>query len=392
MGQYNQNVPEDLKKYRLEFGNRIREQHLKEGWNYDIDAFETRPYWPLEPKNDVEFYLWAWKEIAPLILESKKVVKVGRGTGSYDRRVMSLCNPGLGERYAATATLFADIQLLGPGEEAPSHRHTPCATRFILEGDSGWTNVTGDRVYLSPGDIVYCGPNFWHDHKNEGTKDFIFLDVLDIPLLQFLGVSEWYFNYEEVSGSSDDIHHPKVTPEGFDKSHEKYIHPWARPRFDVPSRRYNEIQHFPWTDIRTQLMILSEEKGSPTDGIYLQFQNPHTRNPIGPTVDICSQMIRAGEKTSTHRHSWATICTCVEGSAEIVIDGESHQFTQGDIFVIPGWTWHAWQNTNAEPCFIHSISDYSVMERLGFAREQCKNTSITDTGWQNIPFTRIVKD
>ena len=388
MGQYKQTEPDALHQHRQDYARRIRAQALKEGWNYDTDAFETRPYWPLEPKNDVQFYRWPWSEVNPLIKEAKEVVRVGRGTGAYDRRVVSLCNPGLGERYAATATLFADIQLLAPGEEAPSHRHTPCATRFILEGH-GWTNVTGDRVRLEVGDIVYCGPDYWHDHKNEGDSDFIFLDVLDIPLLQYLGVSEWYFNYPEVSGSEDDIHYPKTTPDNFDKDHEKYIHPWARPRFDVPARRYNEIQHFPWVDVRRQLMRLADEKGSATDGIILQFQNPHTRNPIGPTVDIGSQMIRAGEKTASHRHTWATIFTCVEGRTELIVNNETHQIEAGDIFVIPGWAWHAWHNPHQSPCFVHSISDYSVMERLGFAREQ---NQTGDSSWQPIPFTRIVRD
>jgi gentisate 1,2-dioxygenase len=389
--KYNQTEEQPLIQHRKDYARRIREQYLKEGWSYDVEQFETRPYWPLEPKNDVQFHLWTWKEIAPLIREAKKVVKVGRGTGSYDRRVVSLCNPGLGDRYAATATLFADIQLLTEGEEAPSHKHTPCATRFVIEGE-GWTNVEGDRVQLTPGDIAYCGPNFWHDHKNESSEDLIFLDVLDIPLLQYLGVSEWYFNYPEVTGSEDEIHYPTNRPKDFNETHSSYKLSWARPRFEVPSRKYNEVQQFSWLETKQLLLTLKEEEGSLYDDIIIQFQNPNTGNPVGSTVDICSQMIRSGKTTKSHRHTWATICLCVEGAGQIIIDKEEHSFEQWDIFVIPGWTWHAWQNTNETPCFIHTISDFSMMERLGFAREHRDNKNGLDSGWQAPPFVRIQRD
>ena len=49
MGQYNQDEPDALHRHREDYSKRIRAQALKEGWNYDTDTFETRP-WPLEPK------------------------------------------------------------------------------------------------------------------------------------------------------------------------------------------------------------------------------------------------------------------------------------------------------------------------------------------------------
>jgi gentisate 1,2-dioxygenase len=258
-----------------------------------------------------------------------------------------------------------------------------------MNGDGGWTNVAGDKVPLKPGDIVYCGPNFWHDHKNEGSTDMVFLDVLDIPLLQYLGVSEWYFNAAEVSGSKDEIHHPVTHSPDFDNSHKSRIQPTARPRFEAEQRKYNEVQHFSFEDTKTLFDSLMNEDGSPFDDLIIQFQNPHTHNPVGPTVDICSQMIRPGVSTSTHRHTWATICMVAEGQGDIVVDGKTVPFKPNDIFVIPGWAWHHWKNSHDTPCIVHSISDYALLERIGFAREQSEEA---DTGWQPIPFTRITRD
>ncbi len=376
-----------LAALREAHGRRLRDLHLKEGWSYDGEVFETRPYWPLVPKNDTLFHLWRWDQVRPAIMAGKEVVGVGRGEDNYDRRVVSLCNPGLGGAYAATATLFADIQLLTPGEDAPSHRHTPCATRFVMEGE-GWTSVTGDLAPLHHGDIVHCGPAYWHDHRNEGPGDFLFLDVLDIPLLQYLGVSEWYFTYEDVTGSADDCHYP-LRPE---REHMRaFEQAWAAPGFDLDDpRRYREVGHFPYKDVRPLLDKMSGQRCSETDGVLLRFRNVETGGTVGPTVDICSQLLRPGEKTAEHRHTWATILLCVEGAGRLWLDGEPQDFVRNDVMVIPGWAWHRWENPHGAPCVVHSISDLALLERLGFAREQRRDDqgNVKDTGWPAPPYVR----
>lgn len=378
--------PDALNEKRRAFGKLLREHHMKEGWSYD-DEFTPRPYWPEVPKNDTVFHLWPWAEVAPVIKKGGEVVGLGHDDGAYDRRVVSLCNPGLEPHYACTATLFADIQYLQPGEDAPSHHHTPCATRFVLEGQ-GWTSIEGDRAPLVPGDIVHCGPAYWHDHRNEGPDDFLFLDVLDIPLLQYLGVSEWYFDYEDVTHDPKQVHHP-LRPDREDMR--AYEQGWVVPGFDIDDpRRYREIGHFPYADVRPLLERMSGQKGSDTDGTFLRFRNVGTGGTVGPTVDIATQLLRPGEVTLSHRHSWATIFVCVEGSGRIVVDGDARDFTVNDVFVVPGWHWHHWENRSKKACVVHSISDLAVLERLGFAREQKKTAdgSIIDSGWPAPPYVR----
>jgi len=370
---------------RHEFGRRLRELHLKEGWSYE-DGFTPRPYWPEIPKNDTLFHLWKWSDIGGLIKQGSQVVGVGHDSGAYDRRVVALCNPGLGGAYAATATLFADVQLLTPGEDAPSHHHTPCATRFVLEGQ-GWTSIEGDRAPLVPGDIVHCGPAYWHDHRNEGPGDFLFLDVLDIPLLQYLGVSEWYFDYEDVTNDPKQVHHP-LRPDREDMR--AFEQGWAVPGFELDDpRRYREVGHFPFADVRPLLDRMAGQKGSDTDGVLMRLRNVGTAGTVGPTVDIATQLLRPGEQTLEHRHTWATIFVCVEGESRVHIDGVPHDFGVNDIFVIPGWAWHRWENPSGSACVVHSISDLAVLERLGFAREQKKvDGDIVDSGWPAPPYVR----
>ena len=61
--------------------------------------------------------LWSWKEIGPILEESLKTVRLPEDT---DQRVIGLNAPGLTSR-----AFWMAYQLLNPGEQVASHRHTP---------------------------------------------------------------------------------------------------------------------------------------------------------------------------------------------------------------------------------------------------------------------------
>ena len=57
-----------------------------------------------------------------------------------------LANPGHGlGKMQASAAIYLGMQLLLPGEWAPSHRHTPNAVRMVVEGEGAWTTVDGEQ-------------------------------------------------------------------------------------------------------------------------------------------------------------------------------------------------------------------------------------------------------
>ena len=64
------------------------------------------------------------------------------------RRVLILENPALRGQSAVTQSLYAGLQLILPGEVAPSHRHTQSALRFIVEGSGAYTAVDGERTTM----------------------------------------------------------------------------------------------------------------------------------------------------------------------------------------------------------------------------------------------------
>ncbi|WP_435863494.1 cupin domain-containing protein, partial [Streptomyces prunicolor] len=100
---------------------------------------------PLRPTPKAVPHVWHWGDLYPLAARAGELVPVGRGG---ERRAIAVSNPGLPGLPYATPTLWAAIQYLGPGEIAPSHRHSQNAFRFVLEGEGVWTVVDGDPVAM----------------------------------------------------------------------------------------------------------------------------------------------------------------------------------------------------------------------------------------------------
>ena len=90
---------------------------------------------------------------SPSVLEAARLVPMEQA----ERRVLVLRNPGLGGAYAITSSLFAGLQVILPGETAPSHHHTPAALRLIVEGHGAYTTVEGVKCVMEPGDLLSTG-------------------------------------------------------------------------------------------------------------------------------------------------------------------------------------------------------------------------------------------
>src|SRR5262249_58090692 len=108
-------------------------------------------------------------------------VRGGEGGGA-----LQFLTPGPDGRGATKNNLFAAVQILLRGEVARAHRHSPTAIRFIIEGSGAYTAVGGERVYMEPGDLILTPSWAWHDHGNETKERVVWMDGLDIPLIQSL--------------------------------------------------------------------------------------------------------------------------------------------------------------------------------------------------------------
>ena len=79
-------------------------------------------------------------------------------------------NPALRGQSCITQSLYAGLQLILPGEVAPSHRHTQSALRFVVDGEGAYTAVDGERTTMRPGDFIITPSWTWHDHGNTGDR------------------------------------------------------------------------------------------------------------------------------------------------------------------------------------------------------------------------------
>ncbi len=162
--------------------------HLKDVY-VEMGKRSAIPLWEIyhmlvsfEPKPMGDPFLWRYADLRPLLLEAG--VKIS--AEEAERRVLALKNPGL-ERPGIAQTLFAGLQLVMPGEVAPAHRHTQGAVRFVLESSGGYTAVEGERCEMRRGDFITTPSWTWHDHENTGDGPLIWLDGLDVPMVNFFG-------------------------------------------------------------------------------------------------------------------------------------------------------------------------------------------------------------
>ena len=163
----------ELKDTYPDFYSDVQGTRLWPLWE-EMNTFANRT----EPGPGMAPALWRYGDVRPLVMRSGHIISAEKA----ERRVLALMNPGLKPHMAVTPTIYAGYQLVMPGEVAPTHRHSPAAFRFILEGGGAYTAVNGERTYMYPGDFVVTPSLTWHDHGNETDEPMIWLDGLDWPL------------------------------------------------------------------------------------------------------------------------------------------------------------------------------------------------------------------
>ncbi len=337
---------------RESFYREISEFHMGALWNVMHDMMSKEPVVKAVP------HLWKWTDVRPRVLRAAQLVTAEEA----ERRVLMLLNPALEPQPAATATIFAGVQIVLPGEIARTHHHTPAAIRFIIEAEpeKGYTAVNGEKSFMSKGDYLTT-PNWaYHDHGNEGTKPILWLDGLDMPFV--LGVDAMFFEY-----------YPELTQpvtKKVDDSIRRYgsnLKPtWERP---TGEGRYSPVLNYKWRDTRGALRALLEDAGSPFDGIVMEYINPYTGGPSLPTMSAYLQLLRKGEHTKAHRHVASTVYHVAEGGGYSVIRGQRFDWQEGDTFVVPAWSWHEHASVGGE-AVLFSVSDRPLLRNFDLEREQ----------------------
>ncbi|VVD81438.1 Gentisate 1,2-dioxygenase [Pandoraea eparura] len=309
---------------------------------------------PPQPRPRVVPAIWKYNDVRPLVMEAGCVISAEEAV----RRVLVLQNPGTPGSSSITGSLYAGLQLILPGEIAPSHRHTQSALRFIVEGCGAWTAVNGERTTMHPGDFIITPSWTWHDHGNPvDGEPVVWLDGLDIPLVQYFdaGFAE---NYPESQ-------QPVQRPEGDSFARYGYNMLPVHHKVSDPT---SPIFSYPYARSREALDTLYRNgELDPWDGIKLRYVNPATGGWPMPTMATFMQYLPAGFQGKTYRSTDATVFSVVEGHGTVRIGDEVFQFEPRDHFVVPSWA--PVQIAALDDAVLFSYSDRPVLAALNLLRE-----------------------
>ena len=324
----------------------------------EIDQLDLMPLWerrkPMRPGSPCVPKLWRYAEMRPLLERAAGLIT----KRDADRRVLVFENPGLRGTTYVTNSLYAGLQIIMPGEIAPSHRHSPSALRFIVEGEGAYTAVAGERTPMSPGDFVVT-PNWaWHDHGNTGTGPVIWLDGLDTPFAEFFGAIFREDHPEEsqpITRSAGDAaanYGANLLPVDY-----------------APGGPGSPLLRYPYERTREALDRLARSgPAHPAHGVRLRYANPASGRHPFPTMAAFMQWLPKAYAGCGWRSTDGTVFNVVEGRGSVDIGEQQYTFAPHDVFVVPPWCTYRF-STDTE-CVLFSFSDRAGQEALGFWREQ----------------------
>lgn len=286
---------------------------------------------PMSPSPAAAAHRWEWAELLRLARRSGELVPVGRGG---ERRAIALANPGLGGAPYATPTLWAAIQYLNPGEDAPVHRHTQHAFRFVVEGEGVWTVVDGDPVAMRRGDFLLTPGWHFHGHHNQSESPMAWLDGLDIPFVHQTGSAFFEFGPERVGDHS--------TP-ARSRAERLWAHPGLRPVSQPEPSVSSPIAAYRWehTDAALTAQLELEAEGHP--GVVepghaaIRFTNPTTGGDVMPTIRAEMHRLTTGCRTATRREVGSAVWQVFDGRGEVSVGDRHWTVARGDLVVVPSW-------------------------------------------------------
>jgi gentisate 1,2-dioxygenase len=307
------------------------------------------------PRSSAQPWKWDYASARDYLLRAGDLISAEKA----ERRVLILENPGLPGSSSITTSLYAGLQLILPGEVAPCHRHTPCALRFVLEGDGAYTAVDGEKVIMCPFDLVLT-PNWqWHDHGNHSDAPMIWLDGLDIPTVLHFDAS-FVERLEQPS-------HPETARPG--DSLTRYGHNMRPMRGSIADRRpsHQPLFHYPYEQWRGALKDLAAATPDPHLGHALEFLNPADGGSIMPTVTAHVRLLPAGFESAPRRATDGTVFVVVEGRGRAKVADQEFALQERDLLVVPSW--QELRLMAESELILFGYSDRAAQEKLGLFRE-----------------------
>ena len=334
-----------------------RLEDLPQDYRDDLKALNLVPLWPSlravlpprVPTRQTQPTFWAYNTLKPLLLKAGELTPMEKA----ERRVLVLANPGHGlENMKASAAMYLGMQLLLPGEWAPSHRHTPNAVRMIVEGEGAYTTVDGEKCPMSRGDLILTPTGLWHEHGHDGKDPVVWLDVLDLPLVYYMEAS-YHINGERqaVQAGHGDKQHVRAG-----------IAPTRM--FERDSKSYPMLR-YPWADTKAALQNLAADKPEETC-VQVTYTNPATGGDAENILGFYALMLRPGQSLRLPARSPAQVFHVVEGQIEANIVDKTFQMHEADTCCAPGYEAVTLKNLRTDhPSFVFIADESPLHRKLG---------------------------
>jgi gentisate 1,2-dioxygenase len=303
---------------------------------FDNAALSMTPLWtmmdkmvPPRPNPRAELTIWKYESMRPELLNAAEVVSAEEA----ERRVLILVNKTMTAPYT-TDTIYSGLQIVLQGETAPAHRHRAFALRFIIEGTGGFTAVEGERMDMSPGDVILTPSWTWHDHGNDGADPVVWLDGLDLPLWQFLPIN--------------------------------FMQLYDQPRYPSEAAPKSALK-FPWKDVKEKL---------DADGGKHEIYHYHRQyaKHLSTTISGQAEKVAAGFTTATSKEVVSFVYHVYLGEGYSMIRSPQSdtpkkvEWRAKDTFAVPAWSEITHTCTlEHDAAYLFAINDRPMIEGLTFA-------------------------
>jgi gentisate 1,2-dioxygenase len=292
---------------------------LNPGWNKPEPAMWPAPRTSFFPAH------WKYGQAKVALDAAGRLIN----TELAERRNLILANPLPNNTYAISRTMVSAYQMIMPGERARSHRHVPNALRLVLDADHGaYTIVNGEKLMMSPGDVVLTPGWSWHGHGNEGSSRAYWIDYLDVPLVQLL--EPMFF---------------EMHPDGFESD---------------TTESLDSVLLFSWNDTRRRLVDCKDDPRGPF-GRQITLESTSI-----PTFALSMMRLDAGVATAPCKMAANNVYSVVQGSGVTTVGKERFEWQRGDVMVLPLCQEH-WHEAK-DDAVIFRVSDAALMSLLGLLR------------------------
>ncbi|MCD4211843.1 cupin domain-containing protein, partial [Escherichia coli] len=173
------------------------------------------------------------------------------------------------------------------------------------------TAVDGERTPMNEGDFILTPQWRWHDHGNPGDEPVIWLDGLDLPLVNTLGCgfAEDYPEDQQPVTRKEGDYLPRYAANMLPLRHQTGN---SSPIFNYRYDRSREVLH----DL-TRMGDADE-----WDGYKMRYVNPVTGGYPMPSMGAFLQLLPKGFSSRVERTTDSTIYHVVEGSGQVTVGNE----------------------------------------------------------------------